>query len=343
VNRTRKLLALSALALAGTGLVAGCGGDDEDAKDGLKEALTSEPEQVTEAVSSFSVSGTVEGDQSGDFSLDLSGPIKFSTDDEPGELDWTVDASANFPGLAAVLGSDSLDIQAGVTLADEKLFVTYDDTSYVAGDDLYQQIGPALENALSITDATSGLSDEQAQEFVDSFDELSEEGTEDINGESTVHYSGTLDAEALSDLNPEGGAVAPVEGVDSVDLDLYVGEEDNIPRQIDLGFSLDLPEEASTAAGVDSLDLSISAGTSNLNEPQTIEAPEDTKPLDNLLDQLGIDPSQFQIPGLGELGAGTGGGDGGLGTPGGAASDPKVQECIANAETPEAITECLDQ
>lgn len=343
MNRTRKLLVLGALALAGTGLIAGCGGDEEDAKEGLKEALTSQPEQVTEAVSSFSVSGSIEGENEGDFSLDLSGPIKFSTGDEPGELDWTVDASANFAGLAAVLGTDSVDIQAGLTLADEKLFVTYDDTAYVAGDDLYRQIGPQLEGALSITDATSGLSDEQAQEFVDSFSELSEEGTEDVNGEPAVHYSGTLDAEALSNIGAEGaGAPADVEGVDEVELDLYVGEEDNIPRKADLSFAIDLPEEASSAVGIDSVDLQISAGTSNLNEPQTIEAPKNAEPLDELLDQLGIDPSQFQIPGLGGLGAGDAG-NGGLGTPGGAASDPEVQQCIQDAPDAEAITECLDQ
>jgi hypothetical protein len=121
-----------------------------------------------------------------------------------------------------------------------------------------------------------------------------------------------------------------------------VGEEDDIPRQVDLSFTIEVPEEASSAVGIEAVDLSISAGTSNLNEPQTIEAPANPEPLDTLLDQVGIDPSQFQIPGLDGLGSGAAG-DGGLGTPGGAASDPEVQECIANAPDADAITECLDQ
>ena len=134
---------------------------------------------------------------------------------------------------------------------------------------------------------------------------------------------------------------------------MFVAEEDNTFRGLDLGFAAS-DVAALSAAGVDALDFTISIGISGVNEEQTIEAPADAEPLDTLLrDQLGTSEAEIAqaleqglqglvVPGgtaRPEPAARSRGSD----DPGGAATDPEVQECIANAATSDAIIECLNQ
>jgi hypothetical protein len=132
-----------------------------------------------------------------------------------------------------------------------------------------------------------------------------------------------------------------------------VAEEDNTFRGLDLGFAAS-DVEALSAAGVDTLDFTLSIGISGVNEEQTIEAPADAEPLDTLLEeQLGTSEAELsQAIGQGLQGLiapggtlpGAGGEVPGLGgDAGAAATDPEVQECIQNAADSDAIIECLNQ
>ena len=117
---------------------------------------------------------------------------------------------------------------------------------------------------------------------------------------------------------------------------MFVAEEDNTFRRLDLGFAAD-EVPALAASGIEGLDFTFSVGISQPNEPQTIEAPTDTQPLDDLLVQLGTSEQQI-IQAL----------SGGLLVPslptggGGTASDPQVQECVAEATTSDEILACLE-
>jgi hypothetical protein len=161
---------------------------------------------------------------------------------------------------------------------------------------------------------------------------VTNEGSEDVDGTETIHISGTPDvAKILEDaqrLDPTGRAAGAgdanqlADAVESASVDVYTGADDKILRKLDLSISLADPGGSGQTV---SLDLSI--GLSDVNEEQTIEAPADAKPLDDL------------IPGgLGALG-GLGGGGTGLGDIGG---NPKYQECVATAQSPDELAACAE-
>jgi len=356
LNRTQKLLAACAVALAAPALIAGCGGDDggdEDPADLLRTALSQDTEYES-GVINIGLDGSLEGVSSGSINADISGPFQSGAEGQPTELDLSATADLTAEGIPQVPGgSFSFDFAGGLALADDSLFVTYQDTTFEASPQLYGQISPLLETAESASQTTQDP--ESADAFVNSLTNLENEGTEDIEGESVTHVSGDLDFAALAEQGAEQGVpldTAQLEGLSST-IDVYVAEEDDTFRRLDLGFSADGVEQLSTA-GIDGLDFTFSVGISDPNSEQTIEAPTDTQPLDELLQQFGTSEADLSrqlqqgLQGLTVPGAGRGfdiqpapGGD--LGEPGGAAADPQVQECIANAQSSDEIVECLNQ
>ena len=352
MNRTRKLAALSAFALVTTGLVAGCGGDDgggEDPAEVLRESLTQET-SYDSGVINIGRDASLEGETNGSLEADVSGPFQSGAEGQPPELALDATATVNAEGLPQLPGGTfSFDFDGGFALAEDSLFVTYQGTTYEASQRLYSQISPLLETAENAGETTQDP--ESVDPLIEALDNLENEGTEDVEGESTVHVSGDLDFAGL--VEEQGTAAAlPEEAVqlfETVDasLDFYAAEEDKSFRRIDFSFGLDeVPEELS-GQGFEGVDFTISVGISEPNTEQTIEAPSgETRPLDDLLAQFGASEQQI-LQGLEQgLGGGLGtipGAGGDIGTSGGAAADPEVQECIANAADAEAITECLNQ
>jgi hypothetical protein len=354
LNRTRTLLAACALALPLPAAIAGCGGNDEDPAEVLREALTQD-QQVDSGVLSLGLDGSVDATEgSGSVTAQLGGPFTGGEGQAP-EFDLDATASVDAEGLPQLPGgSFQFDFEGGFGIADEQLFVNYQGEDYVASDRLNSQIVPLLEQASSTP--TQQTDPEQVDQFIESMSELENEGTEEIEGEETIHVSGNLDFEQLAE--DAGAAVDPaqIEGID-LTLDFYVAEEDKTFRKLDVGFSAGDNEQLS-AQGIDSLDLTFSVGISDVGGEQDVSAPTDAQPLDSLLSQFGASEQQILqglqaglagaalgggLPGAGLTPGGSGipeaGGD--VGTPGGAATDPAVQECIAQAQTPDDITACL--
>lgn len=342
LKRTGKLLALCALALAGPGLVAGCGGDDEDPEELLREAFGQEMEYDS-GVINIGLDGSLEGVASGAIDADINGPFQSGAEGEPPELQLEANAAINAEGIPDLPGGAiSFDFTGGFGLAGDALFVAYQDTTYEASEELYSAIQPLLETAQGAGDTTQDP--ESADEFIDALDNLENEGTEEIEGESTTHVSGDFDFAALVE---EGAATSGVpfdtsqlEGFTST-VDVYVAEADNSFRRIDFGFSAD-EVAALAASGIEALDLTLSVGISEPNTEQTIEAPTGTEPLDDLLRQFGTSEAEILEALEGGLvpavpGAGAEGG----GAPGGTAGDPEVQACIAEATTSNEILDCL--
>jgi hypothetical protein len=351
LNRTRKLLAACAVALAAPALIAGCGDDggDEDPAELLRTALSQDTEYESGVVN-VGLEGSLEGITSGSINADISGPFSSGGEGEPPEIDLSATADVTAEGIPGLPGgSFSFDFSGGLALTDDSVFVTYDDTTYQASQRLYEQISPLLESAESAGETTQDP--ESADAFVNSLSNLENEGTEDIEGESVTHVSGDLDFAALAEQGAESGGVpfdaAQLEGLTST-VDVYVAEEDDTFRRLDLGFSAE-GVEALSASGVDGFDFTLSVGISDPNSEQTIEAPADAQPLDELLQQLGTSEADLSrqlqeglqglalpgAPGTGEIPE--------LGEPGGAAADPEVQECIANAQSSDEIVECLNE
>jgi hypothetical protein len=349
---------MCAMTLAAPAVVAGCGGDDdggdEDPAALLREAF-SQNTNYDSGVINIGLDGSVEG-SAVNAALDASvtGPFQSGGEGEPPELALDATANVQASGIPNLPGDVSFDFSGGLALADDSLFVTYDDTTYEAGDRLYSQISPLLESATTAGESTQDP--ESADQFINALTNLENEGTEEVEGESVVHVSGDLDFASLAEEAAAAGAApfdaSQLEGLTST-IDVFVAEEDNTFRGLDLGFAAS-DVAALSAAGVDTLDFTISIGISGVNEEQTIEAPADAEPLDTLLrEQLGTSEaeiSQAIEQGLQGLIAPTGGlpGAGGEipglgGDAGAAATDPEVQECIQNAADSDAIIECLNQ
>ena len=284
----------------------------------------------------------------GEFDAQISGPFQSGAEGEPPELDLDATANASAEGIPGLPGgSISFDFTGGLALAGDSLFVTYEDTIYEASERLYSEISPLLESASSASETTQDP--ESAESLVDSLSNLENEGTEDVEGESVTHLSGDLDFAALAEQGASQSAVpfdpAQLEGLSST-VDFYVAEEDDTVRRVDFGISAEGVEQLS-ASGVDTLDFTFSVGISDPNSEQTIEAPTDAQPLDELLRQIGTSEAELLrsiqqgLQGLVVPGGVPQGGD--LGDPGGAAADPQVQDCIANAQSSDEIVECLNQ
>ncbi len=130
-------------------------------------------------------------------------------------------------------------------------------------------------------------------------------------------------------------------------------------RRITLQLTIEPP--AGTGSGPKEVDLNFDLTLSDVNQPQTIEAPSEAKPLNDLFRQLGINPLSLlgnngglDLNGLesGGAGAGGAGGIGSLlqgingatgGTGGGSAPGGMSQaylNCIQGASTPADLQKC---
>lgn len=381
MTRLRSLIAICAFALPIPAALAGCGGDDSsdvDPQTVLDETFTNE-EQATSGDLSLTVSGSAEGDQGGSFEASLSGPYQGDPDDPNAipQLDWTGSVSADGAG-------QSFSAEGGLIVTEDNAFVEYGGSTYEVGTDTFSQFKELAESAAAQqTESTEGLSfgeaftqqcssqiqaaggDPSACEidFQSWLTELTNDGTEDIEGTETDHVSGSLNVETmLQDLVELGSSVPQAatsgvpseeqvqqiaDAVEEASFDLFSGTEDRILRGFDFAIAIDpssIPDAA--AAGVESVDASFSFRLGAVNEEQTIEAPSDAQPIEDLLGQFGIDPSA--LGGLGALGGGdelgiTPGEDGGApAVPGGGDTDAYL-DCIAEAQTPEEINACTQE
>ena len=376
MTRTRSLFAASLLALSVPAAIAGCGGDsgsDEDPQDVI-EATFNNDEQVSSGVLdlSFDVSA---GDQ-GSFNASLDGPFQGDSDDPTAVPQLDLTASASGEG-----GGQSIDFSGALTITDDNLYVTYQDQAYEVGTDTFNQLKDSIEASADQADTQSGDAassfkegceqaieaqggDASACDFDLSgwFTNLSNDGTEDLDGTSVVHVSGDVDVSQIAtDLigiaQTVPGASAQVDqaqvdqlesAISDASFDVYSGEDDDILRKLDLNLSIDPSAvESATPVPVDSVDFGLSVGIGDVNEDQTIEAPSGAKPLDELL-------SQFGLSGLGPLGGVSGLGGGGLGDLGGSAggssgsgsggaSDAYLQCVQAAGNDPQEAAKCLDQ
>jgi hypothetical protein len=326
-------LAACALALAIPAAFAGCGGDDseEDPQQVLAETFGSHDTEVTSGVIDLTLEASAE-DQ-GSFTASVSGPFQADPND-PGlpQLDLTAEASGEGTG-------EAVNFSGGVVITEDAAYVEYNDQAYEAPTGLFEQIEQAAEESEVESDQGSGQSFQQVCEraaeqvggdasacdidFESWLTDVTNEGTEDVEGTDTVHVTADADVERiLADLTglvsaalpPEAGRVLDLDELQGVapaiseaTIDVYTGEEDKILRRIVLSAALD--PGAASGLPLPQIDLEFSATLSEMNEEQTIEAPADAQPLRELLDLAGIDlnlddelPHLDDIQGLDERG-----------------------------------------
>jgi hypothetical protein len=346
--RIRTAVAVLAIALPIPVAVAGCGGgnggSDEDPNQVLEETFNN-PTKITSGNLDLSISGSAEGEQSGDFSATISGPFQADAKDETAfpQLDLTADVSVSS-------GGPSFSFDGSLITTEDNAFVEYQDQAYELGTDAFKQFQTAYA-ASAKQNKAQGDANVFSQFGIDPktwLTNISNEGTTDVEGTETIQIHGDADVtKIVSDLQkiseqtgtgttqqltPE--QIDQVESsIESASIDVYSGADDHLLRKLAVSLSIAPPESA--GAPVSSVNVDFSVGLSDVNEPQTITAPSNAKPLEELL-------SQFGLPGVPGLG-----GTGGFTLPdsgsSGGTTSPSYLKCVQQATSPAEINACAQK
>jgi hypothetical protein len=344
--RTRTLIAAALAALAAL-LIAACGGGGNN----------EDPQQVLNQTSTSIHSGT--------FDLDLR--IETSGGDNPGKVEAKLggkfqDRGANqFPefdldvSLHGEGGSQSFTGTGGLVTTGDQAFINYQGTDYAVPRALYDEFVTtyAQLQGKSTSNQSTGLLQALGIRIAGWLTDLKNEGTEDVEGTKTIHISGSANVpQIINDLKEiatkagnAAGNINPAEfdrlrnTVQSGDVDVYTGQDDHVLRRLQLDFDLKPP--AGTPGAPDSLTFFLQLNFANVNQPQTIQAPSNAQPLQNLLQQHGIN--------LGDLGNALRGGlgtSGALPQSGGSTTAPsasatqRYQACLQQASGVDELQQC---
>jgi hypothetical protein len=366
----RILLALCALAVTGL-VLASCGGDDDadaDPQTVLDDTFDNDT-KVTSGNLTISASVEAEGEEGGSFEGSITGPFQGDADNPAAipEIDFDASASGDVAG-------QTLDFQGGLAITEDNAYVEYNDTAYEVGTDTFAPLKEQLEAQAEAADAEdspasfqaaceqaigqAGGTDTSACDIDPStwLTNVTNEGTEDVGGSESVHIHGDANLDQiLTDIGGIAGAIPGaasqgfdpaqlqlLEGaVDTATVDVYSTTDENLLSKLDLNLTIDPTALAGAAAvPVSSVDVNFGFEIADLNEEQTIEAPADAQPIDQLLGDLGIDLGDLGALGAGGFGIeGAGGGKGG----GGGDADAFL-ECMQQAGSDaDAINECASE
>jgi hypothetical protein len=346
-------------ALLAAGLVAcggGGGGNDEDPQQVLNETFSGNKD-INSGNFDLSVNAKASGDQSGSFEAKLGGPFQSSGNGSVPKFDLTASVSGSGNG-------QNVSFQGGVTSTGQQAFVEYKGQNYEVPASTFNQFKSQYQAQAKTNTQQGGAGlgklGVKPQNWLTN---LSNDGTEDVNGAETIHISGDADVgKAVDDFKkiasqagslgvpnagqlPSGAALNQVtQAVKEAHFDIWVGESDKILRKLQATLKIEPP--AGAGSGVDSVDLTFVFGISDLNQPQTISAPSSSKPLSDLLPQLGLG-------GLGSIPGVSGGSSGGGTSSGGAGGSPdagpssaqsqKYLDCLNKAKDAQAIQACAKQ
>lgn len=362
MTRLRTLFAVLMLAVLVPATLAACGSssssNDEDPQQALKETFNN-PKSITSGNLDLKLSADVSGDQSGSFTADLAGPFQGSEDKSQfPELDLTAKVSGSGTGTPGI------SFEGGLIVTKDAAFVSYQGTDYEVPSQLFQQFTSqyAAQAQAAGSNSSSNASSLLKQYGIDPANWLtnvSNDGTEDVGGVTTIHISGDADVgKIVSDFSSIAsqvpGASAQVPSADQLSqvedaikkaqIDVYTGESDHLLRKLVITLDVEPPASASTS-GISSVSLDFSIELDNVNEPQTIEAPANAKPLSDLTGQLG----GLGLP-LGSLGSSSSGSSSTPSIPstggssGASSASQQYIQCALDAQGDQAkINQCAQQ
>ena len=369
-----RLFVLFATIAALAAAFAACGGSSSSSEDPQKVIDNATLEGVKSGNLDLSLGIKSEGEQGGDLKVSLSGPFQAGA---KGSLpQFAVDAKAK-----GTVQGEKVDFEGALTLLSDRAYVGYEGTEYEVDPTTFgfvksgfeqaqQQGSKETGNVTACQEAATGL---KVGDFVDN---LTSEGSADVEGTATTKVSGDLNASGaiaqivkltenpacsaqleaagplpLGELEKARGEIATA--VKKAHVDVYVGE-DNIIRKI--AAELTIEPKGSSREKVE-IEFELSIG--GVNEEQKIGAPPNAKPLEGLFQKLGVNPLELL-----EAGSGGGGGIGSLlegiaggsssggsstaeapspgSSAGGSSSQLKYAECLEGAETTTDLQKCAN-
>jgi hypothetical protein len=385
-----RILILSCTVLALAAVLAACGGGGGGSSENPQKVVDDATlKGVKSGNLDLSLGVNAAGNKGGKVDVSLSGPFQSQGGSQLPQLDMKVKASGSING-------QNVNLDGGLTLLSDRAYVNYKGTEYEVDPTTFSFVKSMIQQAQqrgaaqgqsgvskSCQNAVSGL---KISDFVSN---LSNDGSSDVGGTGTTHVSGDLnvsgaidqvskivnDPACRSQLSSAGQLPATAQldqakseissAVKSAHVDLYVGD-DNIVRRIVVALTIE-PPAGSNANGVSKVDLSLDLTLTDVNKPQTITAPSGAKPLNDLFQQLGINPLSLIGPngglnglsgaggagGLGGLlngingaaGGGSSGSGGGSGSSGGGGSGSQQAylKCLQGATTPADLQKCASQ
>jgi hypothetical protein len=361
LTRLHVLLSVS-IAILVAALLAGCDlfdgdGDGEDPQQVLEQTFSGDT-QVDSAV--IDVTLTASAGDAGSLDASIDGPVQGVEGEFP---QFDLAASVNAEGAG-----QSFDFEGGVTSTGDAGFVNYQGTDYEVPSDVFNSFSQAYQQSAAQQEGQAGASfQEQCEQAIEQaggdaaacdidfagwLTNLQNEGGEDVEGTETTHISGDADiSQIVEDLRTlassvPGGEQIPTEQLQQVtdavteaSIDVFSGTDDRILRRLELALTIEPPEQAA-AVPVESVNVDFSVTLSEVNEEQTVDAPTDTRPLSELLDQLGISgllgqglggPSLGGLPSVPETGSGGTGG-----------ANEEYLNCVAEAKTPDEFQACSE-
>jgi len=324
-HRARAIVALLTLATVAL-VLAACGGSDGgnggsggtggsgDAETLLRQTFTG-THDIRSGQADVELRVDVSGDPSvrGPITVRISGPFQSAGRDELPQFDMALQASAQGQGF-----------RAGLTSTSQRLFVDFGGTSYEVPAEMLDQLKQSYRRSQQQGSRQMSLRS-LGLDPMSWLQDPAVEGTETIGGVETDHISAGVDVSALlDDVNtilarvseqaPLGGPEIPrripdsdreqiEDAVKNAEIDVWSGTDDHTLRKLTLALDVDVPRESA------SLDILLSIELTDLNEPQSIEAPATTRPLNELLGQLqGFFGGALGGGGLGGSGSGSAGG-----------------------------------
>jgi hypothetical protein len=371
-----RFLALFATLAVLAGLLAACGGGsdstDSSGEDPQKVLENASLEGVKSGELEMSLNATAEGDEGGEVEVSLSGPFEAGAKGELPQLELNAEANGSAAG-------EELDFEGGLTLLTDRAFINYEGDAYEVDPTTFGFLKSTLEQAQQSEsesgDITACQEAAEGIRFSQFADQLTNEGSADVDGTSTTKISGNLSVsggiDALIELTEDPACSSQLEAAGPLPLDeleeakgelskaikkahvdLYVGDDD-IVRKIDAELTIAPPGSAD-----EKVELEMELTLSGVNEEQSFEEPSETKPLEGLFKQLNVNPLELLeagqeegIEGLleGILGGSVPGTSSGSGSSSGgpsadgassAAAQKEYVECLQESKSPADLQKC---
>ena len=336
--RTRTTIALILIAaLAAIATLAGCGGGDSsaDPQEVLDKALGG-GEGVDSGVLDISLDVSSSGGQEGELSAEVEGPFQSNGSDALPSVDLDVSASIDS-------GSSDFELDGGLTLTADGAYVGFEDDEYQLDDATFTALKASYEQSAAQQDEQA---DGSLQQFgIDPRDwvtDLTNEGTEDLDGDEVVHVSGSADVPKLiADLNDVAQQTGQAAALDPADLgaledsvtdatiDVYAATGDDSLRKLDVGLEL-----ADPRGGAGEVEVELSIAISDPGADQEISAPEGARPLNDLLSQI---PGGAEALGLG---AAPNAATPPSAMPEASGSAEDYYDCVATAKSTQSVEDC---
>ena len=364
MSRFRIFVLLAVLSALAAALVACGGGSSDDPQTVLDNATL---EGVESGNIDLSLAVDSKGEEGGNLDVSLSGPFQSKGSDDLPELDLTASAKGRAEG-------EDVDFEGGLTLLGDRAYVNYEGTEYEvdqttfgfvkSGFEQAQEEGGSEGNPADVSACQEAASGIEIGDFVDN---LSDQGSADVDGTSTTKVSGDLDVggaiDAIIKLAEDPACATQLEAagplpigelekakgevtsaVKTAHVEVYVGDDD-IVRKLVAELTVD-PKDGSGTVAAD-LELTLSG----VNEEQTISPPANAKPLQGLFQKLDINPIELleagsSGEGLGDLIEGVIEGSDGSPSGGSSSGDSggdsqkAYLECLKEARTPTDLQKC---